>query len=76
MVHMISTFHTDDMMEKGRRTKAVTEGVETVQKPVMIDDYNLHMGGVDKSDQLVLYYGYSHRSQKWWKRVLTVTEVI
>ena len=35
----------------------------------MIDDYNLHMGGVDKSDQLVLYYGYSHRSQKWWKRV-------
>ena len=35
----------------------------------MIDDYNLHMGGVDKSYQLVLYYGYSHRSQKWWKRV-------
>ena len=66
---MISTFHTDDMMEKRRRTKAVTDGVETVQKPVMIDDYNLHMGGVDKSDQLVLYYGYSHRSQKWWKRV-------
>ena len=29
---MISTFHTDDMMEKRRRTKAVTEGVETVEK--------------------------------------------
>ena len=49
MVHMISTFHTNDMMKKQRRTKAVTEGVETVQKPVMIDDYNLHMGGINKS---------------------------
>ena len=35
----------------------------------MIDDYNLRMGGVDKSVQLVLYYGYFHRSRKWWKRV-------
>ena len=52
----------NDMIEKQCRTRVVTEGVETVQKLVMIDDYNLHMGGVDKSDQLVLYYGYSHRS--------------
>ena len=64
MVHVISTFHTDDMMEKRYWTRAVTEGVETVQKPVMIDEYNLHMRGVDKSDQFVLYYGYTHRSQK------------
>ena len=69
IVHMISTFHTDNIMEKRHRTKAVTEGVETVQKPVMINDYNLPMGGVDKSDQLVLYYRYSHRSRKWLKRV-------
>ena len=52
---MISTFHTDDTMEKQRGTKAVTEGVETVQKPVMIDGYNLYMRSVSKSDQLVLY---------------------
>ena len=25
---------------------------------------SLHLG-----DQLVLYYGYSHRSVKWWKRI-------
>ena len=48
---MISTFHTDNMMEKWCRTRALTERVETVQEPVMIDNYNLHMGGVDKSDQ-------------------------
>ena len=26
------------------------------------------MGGVDKSDQLLSYYGFSHRMVKWWKR--------
>ena len=26
------------------------------------------MGGVDLSDQMILYYGYAHRSKKWWKR--------
>lgn len=26
------------------------------------------MGGVDKSDQLVTYYGFMRCSKKWWKR--------
>ena len=56
MVHIISIFHTDDMMGKWRRTRAVIEGVETVQKPVMIENHNLNMGGFNKSDQLELYY--------------------
>ena len=33
----------NDMIEKQCRTRVVTEEVETVQKLVMIDDYNLHM---------------------------------
>ena len=43
------------MMETRRRTRAVTEGIKRVQKPLIIDDYNLYMEGVNKSDQLVLY---------------------
>ena len=26
------------------------------------------MGGVDKADQLMSYYGFSHRTIKWWRR--------
>ena len=65
-VNMLSTFHSDDMVEVRRRTRSVANGVN---KPIMIHSYNQHMGGVDKSDQLILYYGFPHRSIKWWKRV-------
>ena len=41
------------MMKKQRRTKAVTEGVETVQKPVMIDDHNLYMGGINTQPSML-----------------------
>ena len=26
------------------------------------------MGGVDRSDQLLSYYGFCHRTVKWWRR--------
>ena len=52
-----------------RPSRGARGGVEFIQKPQMIDEYNKHMGGVDLSEQLVLYYGYSHRQIKWWKRV-------
>ena len=35
----------------------------------MIDQYNKFMGGVDKSDQSVTYYGFYHHSKKWQKQV-------
>ena len=57
---MLSTFHTNETMNK-RRTRRANEGTETIRKPVVVNDYNSYMGGVDKSDQLVLYYGYTHR---------------
>ena len=69
-VLLLSTIHDDDsMVEIQRRSRSVAGGIETIHKPKVIDDYNQHMGGVDQSDQLVLYYGYAHRQAKWWKRV-------
>ena len=44
---MLSTFH-DTFIEKRRRTRLAAEGVEVIQKPRGVEDYNQHMGGVDK----------------------------
>ena len=38
-------------------------------KPVMIQDYNLNMLGVDKLDQMMSYYSFLHKSIKWWRKV-------
>ena len=60
VVNMLSTYHGNEMIEK-ERSRKVEGGTEKVKKPRMIEDYNQHMGGVDKNDQMVLYYAYSHR---------------
>ena len=66
---MLSTFHSNDMTDVRRRTRSAADGVEMISKPVMIHSYNQNMGGIDKFDQLILYYGFPHRSIKWWKCV-------
>ena len=30
-----------------------------------VDDYNRHMAGVDKSDQMVGYYSFDQKAVKW-----------
>ena len=68
-VTMLSTIHDDEMIDKRRRTRLATDGVEVIKKPKIIEEYNKYMGGVDKADQLVTYYGFCHRTRKWYKRV-------
>lgn len=65
---MLSTIHDDTMVEKRRRTRMVAGGTEVIRKPKVISEYNMYMGGVDKGDQLITYYGFSHRTSKWYKR--------
>ena len=67
-VVMLSTIHDDSRVTKRRRTRLVAGGIEEVQKPTMVEKYNMYMGGVDKGDQLMSYYGFSHRTVKWWRR--------
>ena len=67
-VTVISTIHDDSMVVKRRRTRFATGGTEDIMKPTVIADYNTYMGGVDKSDQLLSYYPFTHRTVKWWKR--------
>ena len=38
-------------------------------KPAAVQDYRLHMSGVDKSDQLMAYMPLKRKSIKWWKKL-------
>ena len=48
-VTMLSTYHGDEMVTKRRRSRAAEGGIEEIQKPRIVEDYNQHMGGVDQS---------------------------
>ena len=39
-----------------------------MEKPEAVVEYNRYMGGVDKGDQLLSYYGFPHRTVTWWRR--------
>ena len=67
-VAMLTTVHDDSVVTKQRRMRVVQGGVEEVRKPVVVERYSEFMGGVDTGDQLLLYYGFSHRTLKWWRR--------
>jgi len=43
--------------------------VEHFRKPVVICDYNKHVGGVDVSDQYISSYSFIRKSKKWWRKM-------
>ena len=67
-VTVVSTLHDDTMVTKHRRTSSVDGGFEEIAKPQAIEQYNRFMGGVDKLDQYLAYYGFTRRTFKWWRK--------
>jgi hypothetical protein len=69
-VNMLSMIHDDSMVSKLRRSRHAPGGRKDIRKPSVIEEYNkyMYMGGVDKGDQLLSYYGFTHRTVKWWRR--------
>ena len=53
-VLILSTFHDNTFIEKRRRTRLTEDGVEVILKPKVVEEYNLHMGGVDKGKQFTI----------------------
>ena len=43
---MLSTYHTEVMVSKSRRSRTAPGGVEEIEKPYVVEDYNQHMGDV------------------------------
>ena len=67
-VACLSTVHTNNTCEKTICKKDNPEG-RLLDKPVTIEEYNAKMSGVDRLDQMLGSYAYSHKSVKWYQAV-------
>ncbi|XP_005096839.1 piggyBac transposable element-derived protein 4-like [Aplysia californica] len=63
---LMSTIHTDNTVDKLVRKRGAPGGFRTVEKPVIAEDYNGFMGGVDYFDQVTKNCEYPHRNCKWY----------
>ncbi|KAF8785039.1 PiggyBac transposable element-derived protein like [Argiope bruennichi] len=65
-IHMLSTIHTIDFVEKCKRKKKSNGDIEEIKtkKPKAVLDYNRTMGGVDMADQCLSYYPTVRNQQK------------
>lgn len=68
-VTLLSTAHNPkDTAVVARRNKDGTR--VDVPCPLVVEQYNANMGGVDRFDQLRERYAIGRRSVKWWHRIL------
>ena len=63
-VAILCTINDDTTIDKRQQTRRATSGLEVILKSKVRDEYNTYMGGVDKTDQLVTYYGFAHCTNK------------
>ena len=66
-VNVLSNFHGTESSTVLRTQKDGTR--KEFGCPVAVKDYNTYMGGVDKADMLISFYGLSRKSKKWWHRI-------
>ena len=68
--HLISTYPVPvDTVERGVLNANGNYTKIKVQRPGIIGDYNLGMGGTDKNDQRISYYRTGVRSRRWPIRI-------
>ena len=65
-VHFLSTLDTNNTVDKRRRSRGAEGGHRVVEKPVMAEMYNQHMGGVDIMDQKLGTFAFPHKNSKWY----------
>ncbi|KAM4807675.1 piggyBac transposable element-derived protein 4-like [Rhinophrynus dorsalis] len=63
-VFMLTTIHNESTVLMQQRGNAAP-----VPKPICIRDYNLYMGGVDRTDQVMKTYNATRKSMAWYKEV-------
>ena len=65
-VHMLSTIHTGSLSDTSKIDRATNE---PIQKPDAVQDYNINMRLVDKSDMQIGEIECVRKTVKWYKKV-------
>jgi len=68
LVSGISNVFGTDFIEKVKYDKKAKKTLK-MNKPKLIEEYNMNMHGVDWADQMIAYYDFSRRTKKWWRKV-------
>ncbi len=69
-VTVCSSVHNDKTFEKTVKDKNSPNHQRQCQKPNCIELYTKYMRGVDMADQQMWYSMFTHKSLKWWKKIL------
>lgn len=57
--------------DQAHRYDKISKEKITIERPQIVQDYNLYMGGVDLMNQMISYYRIFIRSKKWTLRMVT-----
>ena len=66
---VVSTLHEATMVGALGRSRGQAVQVWE-EKPLCVREYNAHMGGVDKLDQMISYYPLTRKTCKWTKKMV------
>ena len=58
------------LLSSNQNPGTVMVGNPPVPRPIVINNYNTFMGGVDKSDQYRSYYSVRRAGKKWWRYIM------
>lgn len=61
----VHSSHGTSTVQRKNRDGTVVQ----INSPPCVQDYNVNMGAVDKSDQLRQSYAIDRKSRKWWRRI-------
>lgn len=69
LVNLISTFTGKEPIQTAQRFDKNQKKMITLECPNIIKEYNMFMGGVDKTDSLIGRHKIKIRSKKWYIRI-------
>lgn len=69
-VHLISSHYGVEPMGTCKRWSTKEKQHVDIQRPHLVEEYNIHMGGVDLADMLLELYRTDLRSRKWYMRIV------